>query len=577
MILCPLLLVATIATIRSSLCDAYVPSGQLLYRHTSSHHTLGRLRSNRKDQNHITTTTLSYDRSTIVNHRNYLPLQRFRICRQYALPIMPSSVPVVNDPTDQSVMGNIQSLLSASIFVAIDVLFRRLFLRFQWTFPSSLGACGFLLTMLLTLPSNISKNWLMLLQPGAGLLAKWLPVFFVPSLVTLPLADTSALEVGKTLIVIAGGFLLTLLTTSYSVLLVRLVKRQINSQSKRISTTTTNNKQDKTISDVDDIVIDDSFLEEEKQKISVKHDVEKQVEHEQQQQPPQQQTEEVQLSSTTTPVLSKTVFSDTLLYTLSIWTVLTGVASLRNTIASQLLGSIFALLTTLTSFVYGSRLPTKLTQWVHPLVTCTALTWATLQGFGYVSHRSFTTMLRGYQYSAGTVLLFWLGPAVVSLAVSMFERRQLMRTNWIEVGTALGVSTLGGLFGTAFMVRYLNFASPYLRLSLLSRNITSPLAMAIAGILGADISLAVSIVVVTGLLGANFGAIILNGCNIRDAVARGLGIGAAAHGLGTAAITNEPDAFPFAAIAMALTATAATVTVSIPALRKILLQLALDV
>jgi hypothetical protein len=26
-----------------------------------------------------------------------------------------------------------------------------------------------------------------ILSPGAGLLAKWLPVFFVPSLVTLPL------------------------------------------------------------------------------------------------------------------------------------------------------------------------------------------------------------------------------------------------------------------------------------------------------------------------------------------------------------------------------------------------------
>jgi putative effector of murein hydrolase len=38
----------------------------------------------------------------------------------------------------------------------------------------------------------------------------------------------------------------------------------------------------------------------------------------------------------------------------------------------------------------------------------------------------------------------------------------------------------------------------------LSHNITSPLAMAIAGIFGADVSLAVSIVLVTDLIGANF-------------------------------------------------------------------------
>jgi LrgB-like family len=62
---------------------------------------------------------------------------------------------------------------------------------------------------------------------------------------------------------------------------------------------------------------------------------------------------------------------------------------------------------------------------------------------------------------------------------------------------------------------------------------------------------------------------------IKDAVARGLGIGAAAHGLGTAAFANEEDAFPFAAIAMALTASACTVLVSIPVVKKMILQLAL--
>jgi putative effector of murein hydrolase len=112
-------------------------------------------------------------------------------------------------------------------------------------------------------------------------------------------------------------------------------------------------------------------------------------------------------------------------------------------------------------------------------------------------------------------------------------------------------------------------------MSLLSRNITSPLVMTIAGILGADESLAVSMMVVTGLLGADFGASNLNAFGIKDSVARGLGIGAAAHGLGTAAFVNEKDAFSFVAIGMALTASAATVVVSIPILRRVLLQIAL--
>jgi len=167
-----------------------------------------------------------------------------------------------------------------------------------------------------------------------------------------------------------------------------------------------------------------------------------------------------------------------------------------------------------------------------------------------------------------------LVPAVITLACQMYDKRQLIRENIVEVGSAIAVSAFGGLFGTAAAVRILQIASPYLKLSLLSRNITSPLAMAIANILGADVSLAVSLVVITGLIGANFGASILDSFQIKDAVARGLSIGAAAHGLGTAAFVDEKDAFPFAAIAMALTASATTVIVSIPLFKRLLLQLA---
>jgi putative effector of murein hydrolase len=282
-------------------------------------------------------------------------------------------------------------------------------------------------------------------------------------------------------------------------------------------------------------------------------------------------------------------FSDDLSNGLRILTVASGVGALVATKAQYALsGSILALFmlsATLHNFVFGARLPKKFTKVVHPLVTCTALTWSMATAFAAATGSNFSSMLRAYRTGtlsplgsgAGDVLLFLLGPAVVSLAISMYDRRKLMRENLKEVVTAVGVSSVGGLFGTAATVRLLQISSPYLRLSLLSRNITSPLAMAIAAILGADVSMAVSMVVLTGLIGANFGASILDSVGIKDAVARGLGIGAAAHGLGTAAFVNEKDAFPFAAISMALTATACTCLVSIPAIKKMLLQLALGV
>ena len=55
-----------------------------------------------------------------------------------------------------------------------------------------------------------------------------------------------------------------------------------------------------------------------------------------------------------------------------------------------------------------------------------------------------------------------------------------------------------------------------------------------------------------GLISFNFCAAILDAAGFKDAVARGWGVEAAAHGLATSAFANEEDAFPFAAIIMAL-------------------------
>lgn len=451
-----------------------------------------------------------------------------------------SSSSVTEENSQDSVfLGALKSSLSAAVFVALDIFFRRGFVKANLSFPSSLAGCATLFTTLLLLPNDTAESVYSKLRPGADLLAKWLPVFFVPSLVTLPLADSpgSAAELVKLGLVIVGGFLFTMMTTSLSVVAVRKLssnKGGVKSNGAEQSTT-----------------------------IAAHVPAELSA-------PPKD-------------------FPDALFRSLTMLAAASGLSAIVSYWLGQPksvtgpLASLLMLSTTLLSFVFGARLPQKLKKVVHPLVTCTSLTWATACVLAAFTDRSFYRVLKAYRTGslqpmftgAGDVLLALLGPAVISLAISMYSRRQLMKDNLKEVGTAVGVSTLGGLFGTALSVRWLDIASPYIRLSLLSRNITSPLAMAIAGILGADVSFAVSIVVVTGLIGANFGASILDLFRIKDPVARGLGIGAAAHGLGTAAFTKEKDAFPFAAIGMALTASAATVTVSIPFLRKLLLQLAL--
>lgn len=87
----------------------------------------------------------------------------------------------------------ITSLSSTLAIIALDVSFRKLFKALAISFPSSLAGCGALFTSLLglyTINPKLGDSAYAVLSPGAAVLAKWLPVFFVPSLVTLPLAPS---------------------------------------------------------------------------------------------------------------------------------------------------------------------------------------------------------------------------------------------------------------------------------------------------------------------------------------------------------------------------------------------------
>lgn len=95
---------------------------------------------------------------------------------------------------------SVSPIISTLSIVLMDVFLRKAFKKASISFPSSLAGCGALFATLLTLHQispELGDGLYDKLSSGAGVLAKWLPVFFVPSLVTLPLAPSmgSTLEV----------------------------------------------------------------------------------------------------------------------------------------------------------------------------------------------------------------------------------------------------------------------------------------------------------------------------------------------------------------------------------------------
>ena len=95
----------------------------------------------------------------------------------------------------------VNELKSTMAFVILDHLFRKAFQAYGIAFPSQLGGCCILFVVMVLaeiLKPGTGDAIFSFLTPGSALLAKWLPVFFVPGLAMLPNAPSmgSPLEVG---------------------------------------------------------------------------------------------------------------------------------------------------------------------------------------------------------------------------------------------------------------------------------------------------------------------------------------------------------------------------------------------
>jgi putative effector of murein hydrolase len=89
--------------------------------------------------------------------------------------------------------------------------------------------------------------------------------------------------------------------------------------------------------------------------------------------------------------------------------------------------------------------------------------------------------------------------------------------------------------------------------SVAPKAVTTPIAMGISERIGGLPSLTAVLVILTGILGAVLGPPLLTLLKVRDPRARGIALGASAHGIGTARAFNEsPETGAHASLAMGL-------------------------
>jgi predicted murein hydrolase (TIGR00659 family) len=203
----------------------------------------------------------------------------------------------------------------------------------------------------------------------------------------------------------------------------------------------------------------------------------------------------------------------------------------------------------------------------HPLVQPVFLGASLIIGVLLLSGRTFD------DYREAKDLLGWfLGPVTVALAVPVYKQRARLRAAALPLacGVALGAaSTIAAVLALATLAHVDDGILPALAV----KSVTAPIAVELARLRGGDPSLAATFAIVTGMLGAMFGPAVLTRCQVTDPVARGIALGTASHGQGTAAALLEGEmAGAMSSLAMAVAAvfTAAIAPAYIPALLRLL-------
>lgn len=184
-----------------------------------------------------------------------------------------------------------------------------------------------------------------------------------------------------------------------------------------------------------------------------------------------------------------------------------------------------------------------------PLANPVLIAVALLAALLWATDTPYATYFEGAQF-----VHFLLGPASVALALPLYAQRAALRRVWLPVLAALLAGSATALASALAIAAALG-AGPATLIALAPKSTTAPVAIGIAETLGGSPTLTAVLVIATGLIGAVIATPLLNALRIRDWRARGLAVGVAAHGIGTArAMQVHPRAGAFAGLGMGLNA-----------------------
>ena len=136
-------------------------------------------------------------------------------------------------------------------------------------------------------------------------------------------------------------------------------------------------------------------------------------------------------------------------------------------------------------------------------------------------------------YVSGSVpISFFLGPATVALAYSVYVQWDLLKKNFIPIFAGCLVGSCVSMVSAYGLCRAFGLGND-LALSFVPKSVTMPIAVAVTDQLGGVVSITVAAVIITGILGAILAPILVKVFRVKNTVACGVAIGTCSHAIGT--------------------------------------------
>ena len=159
----------------------------------------------------------------------------------------------------------------------------------------------------------------------------------------------------------------------------------------------------------------------------------------------------------------------------------------------------------------------------NPLLIATII----VMGFLNIFHITVVDYMLG-----GNLIVFFLAPATVVLAIPLFQQIDLLKKHFIPIIGGGIVGAVVAILSVIILGKLLGIDHQLL-VSFMPKSITTPIGIELSKMLGGIPSITVFAIILTGITGNVTAPFIYSIFRIKNPIAKGLGLGISSHAVGT--------------------------------------------